>query len=86
MSRRRECPKRKITPDPKYKDKLALVGGLDERILESHDPVLIRKSVGELIDNMKRIGARYIFASDHSISTNVNYDDYRAALGAYRKP
>ena len=22
MSRRRECPKRKITPDPKYKDKL----------------------------------------------------------------
>lgn len=69
----------------KYKDKLVLIGGLDERILESHDHALIRRSVGELVDNMKRLGARYVFASDHSISTNVNYDDYRVAVDEYRK-
>ena len=69
----------------KYKDKLALVGGLDARILESHDPALIRAKVGELIDGMKSLGASYIFASDHSLSTNVRYADFQAAVEEYRR-
>jgi uroporphyrinogen decarboxylase len=69
----------------KYKDKLALVGGLDARILESHDAGLIRAKTAELIDGMKAIGARYIFASDHSISTNVHYKDFQIALETYRQ-
>ncbi len=69
----------------KYKDKLALIGGLDARVLESHDPALIRAKVGGLIDGMKAIGARYIFASDHSISTNVRYADFQAAVEEYRR-
>ena len=69
----------------KYKDKLALVGGLDARILESHDPALIRAKVGELIDGMKSLGASYIFASDHSLSTNVHYADFQVAVEEYRR-
>ena len=34
---------------------------------------------------MKRAGVRYIFSSDHSISTNVAYDDFRFALDVYRE-
>jgi uroporphyrinogen decarboxylase len=69
----------------RYKDKLAFIGGLDARILESHDHALIRKSVAELVDGMKAIGARYIFASDHSISTNVDYRDFQVAVETYRE-
>ena len=68
----------------KYGDRLAFVGGLDARILESGDRDLIRREVGALIDGMKQRGARYVYASDHSVSTNVDYDDFRFALDVYR--
>ncbi len=68
----------------RYGDRLAFIGGLDERVLETHDRGVIQRAVGELIDGMRSIGARYVFASDHSISTNVDYDDYRWALETYR--
>jgi uroporphyrinogen decarboxylase len=69
----------------KYKDKLALIGGLDIRILESHDHALIRAKTAELIDGMKALGARYIFASDHSLSTNMHYQDFQVALETYHQ-
>ncbi len=69
----------------KYGDRLALVGGLDARILETGDRAVIRREVAALIDGMKSLGARYVFASDHSLSTNVKYDDYRFALDVYRE-
>jgi len=69
----------------KYGDRLAFFGGLDARILESGDRELIRKGVTELVEGMKAIGARYVFGSDHSISTNVRYADFRYALEVYRE-
>jgi len=66
-------------------DKLVLIGGLDERILESGDRELIRKSVTELVEGMKQRGARYVYCSDHSISTNVDYEDFRYAVEVYRE-
>lgn len=69
----------------KYKDKLAFIGGLDARVLESHDKAIIRREVAKLIDGMKSVGARYVFASDHSLSTNVNYDDFQYAMEVYRE-
>ena len=69
----------------KYGDKLALIGGLDARILESGDHDLIKKEVTELIEGMKSAGASYVFASDHSLATNIAYDDFRYAIDAYRK-
>jgi uroporphyrinogen decarboxylase len=69
----------------KYADKLALVGGLDARILESGDRELIRKSVTELVEGMKSRGVGYIYASDHSISPNVDYEDFKFAVEVYRE-
>ena len=69
----------------KYGDKLAFVGGLDARVLESGDRGAIRREVARFIDGLKARGARFLFASDHSLSTNVSYSDYRYALGVYRE-
>jgi len=65
--------------------RLVLRGGLDERILETGDRALIRREVARLIQDMKSIGARYVFGSDHSISTNVAYADYLYAVEVYRE-
>jgi len=69
----------------KYADKLTFIGGLDERVLESHDRALIRSEVTKLIQGMKSAGASFLFASDHSISTNVDYQDYLYAVEVYRE-
>ena len=68
-----------------YKDKLCFIGGLDERILESGDRDLIRAKVTEIVEGMKARGARYVYASDHSISTNVDYEDFQFAIDVYRE-
>jgi uroporphyrinogen decarboxylase len=68
----------------KYGDKLAFVGGLDARVLETNDKDTIRREVAHYIDGMKARGARLVFASDHSLSPNVKYDSYRYAVDVYR--
>jgi uroporphyrinogen decarboxylase len=68
-----------------YGDRLCLIGGLDERILETGDRDGIRKAVTEIVEGMKARGARYVYASDHSISTNVTYDSFRFAADVYRE-
>ncbi len=69
----------------KYGDRLAFVGGLDARVFESNDNEIIRREVTAYIEGMKARGARLIFASDHSISTNTRYVSYRYALQVYRE-
>ena len=34
---------------------------------------------------MKERGARYVFGSDHSLSTNIDYGDFLFALEIYRE-
>jgi len=68
-----------------YGDKLAFLGGMDARIFESGDRAAIRKEVVRIVGNMKSIGARFFFGSDHSLSTNVAYEDYIYALDVYRE-
>lgn len=51
------------------------VGGLDIRILESEDRDLMKSEVSKLVRGIKDPGASYIFASGHSISTSVSYED-----------
>ena len=69
----------------KYGDRLAFIGGLDARILESHDRDAIRAGVTRLVEGMKERGARYVFGSDHSLSTNVRYEDFKYAAQVYRE-
>jgi uroporphyrinogen decarboxylase len=69
----------------RWGDRLALIGGLDARVLESGDKALIRREVTELVEGLKARGARCVFASDHSISTNVKYEDFKYAVGVYRE-
>ncbi|MCL4559246.1 MAG: hypothetical protein M1281_01360 [Chloroflexi bacterium] len=69
----------------RYGDQIAFIGGLDARIFETNDREIIRKEVADYIEGMKRREARLIFASDHSISTNVRYESYLWALEAYRE-
>jgi len=68
-----------------YGERLAFVGGLDKIVLESGDRDLIRREVVKLVDGMKERGARYVFGSDHSVSTNVAYADFKYAIDVYRE-
>ncbi|MCP4687119.1 MAG: hypothetical protein GY859_03655, partial [Desulfobacterales bacterium] len=68
-----------------YGERLAFVGGLDARVLETNDRDVIRREVRDYVEGMKARGARLVFASDHSISTNTRYESYRYALEVYRE-
>jgi uroporphyrinogen decarboxylase len=69
----------------KYGDRIAFVGGLDARVFETNDRDIIRREVTDYIEGMKARGARLVFASDHSISTNTHYASYRYAVQVYRE-
>jgi len=69
----------------RYGDKLVFIGGFDKRIIESHDRALIRREVSRFMEAMKARGARFVFASDHSISTNTDYQDYLYTVEVYRE-
>ena len=69
----------------RHADRLAFVGGLDARVLESGDRGLIRREVTKLVEGMKALGARYVYGSDHSVSTNVAYADFQYAIEVYRE-
>jgi len=68
-----------------YGEKLAFVGGLDARVFETNDQEVIRREVTAYVEGMKARGARLVFASDHSISTNTRYESYRYGLEVYRE-
>jgi uroporphyrinogen decarboxylase len=69
----------------KYGDKIAFVGGLDARIFETNDKEVIRREIIAYLEGMKARGARLVFASDHSLSTNIRYDTYRYVVEIYRE-
>ena len=68
-----------------YKDQFVFMGGFDARILETGDLSLIKKEVKNQLENMKRIGARYIFGSDHSLSSDVTFDSFRCAVDVFKE-
>ena len=68
-----------------YGDRLAFVGGLDVRYLETNDREIIRREVTRVVEGMKARGARYVFGTDHSVTPLVTYDSYRYALDVYRE-
>jgi uroporphyrinogen decarboxylase len=69
----------------RYGEEIAFVGGLDARVIETNDKETIRREVADYVEGMKARGARLVFCSDHSISTNSRYDSYCHALEVYRE-
>ncbi|MBT3274046.1 MAG: hypothetical protein HN368_12890 [Spirochaetales bacterium] len=69
----------------KYGEKLVFVGGLDARIIESHDHEYMRKEISALMKGLKERGARFVFGSDHSLSTVIDYEDFQYVLEVYRE-
>jgi len=69
----------------KYGDQLTFFGGLDARILESGDRDVIRRGVTDFMTGLKERGARFVFGSDHSLSTNIAYADFQYAIDVYRE-
>jgi uroporphyrinogen decarboxylase len=68
----------------KYADRLAFVGGLDVRIMESGDRDLMKKEITRIMSAMKALGASYLFGSDHSLTPRISYADYQYCLQVYR--
>ena len=62
-----------------------------EEYLKTSPPILdvyskaAKMKVTEFMQGMKDRGARFLFGSDHSISTNTDYDDYMCAIDSYRE-
>ena len=54
-------------------------------MFETNDKDIIRREVTSYVEGMKARGARLVFASDHSISTNTRYQSYLYGLEVYRE-
>lgn len=81
---------RKAGSDPlryarEYGDKLAFIGGLNAVTLENGDMDAVLAESRELIEGMRGVGAAFIFASDHSISPQVRYEDYARTVAFVRE-
>lgn len=59
-----------------YGDKIAFMGGIDVRAINTNDKAVIDRELEAKIPTVKE-GFRYIFHSDHSIPPTVEYETYR---------
>jgi uroporphyrinogen decarboxylase len=69
----------------RHGEQLTFFGGFDARILERGDRAEIRREVAQFVRGMRERGASFIFGSDHSISTNVDYADFCYFLEVFRE-
>jgi len=67
-----------------YGDKIALIGGMDARVLASNDLDAVRQELTTKLP-LAMSGSGYILQSDHSIPSNVRYATYRYFVDAGRE-
>jgi uroporphyrinogen decarboxylase len=73
-----------------FGDKIALIGGMDERVLESNDRKAVERELAAKLPGAMA-GGGYVLQVDHSVSDRVEYATYRhfvdrgLELGTYRK-
>jgi len=73
----------------RFGDQIALIGGMDERVLETNDLAAIE---AELLSKLPAamVGSGYVLQVDHSVSPLVNYETYKyfvergLEIGTYR--
>jgi hypothetical protein len=66
-----------------YAGKLAFVGNVDVRVLESGDPEKIRRETRYKLQAAR--GGGWVFQSDHSISSSVTPESYELAIRTLRE-
>jgi uroporphyrinogen decarboxylase len=66
-----------------YAGKLAFVGNIDVRVLESGDPEKIRRETRYKLQAAR--GGGWVFQSDHSISSSVTPESYELAIRMLRE-
>ncbi|MBU4285919.1 MAG: uroporphyrinogen decarboxylase family protein [Verrucomicrobia bacterium] len=66
-----------------FAGRLAFVGNIDMRVLESNDPVAIRREI--LYKLQAARGGGWIFQSDHSVSSDVAPESYALAIQTLRE-
>jgi len=59
----------------KHGDQLAFMGGIDVRAMANPDPAVIEKEISTKIPVGKK-GGGYIYHSDHSVPSNVSFEQY----------
>ena len=67
----------------RYGARLAFVGNIDVRVLESGDPEAIRHEVRYKLQAAR--GGGWVFQSDHSVSSSVKPESYELALRTLRE-
>ena len=71
-----------------FGDRIALIGGMDARTLETNDPAVVRAELEAKLPGAMA-GGGYVLQVDHSVSNQVNYETYKffvetgLALGNY---
>jgi uroporphyrinogen decarboxylase len=59
-----------------FGDKIVFEGGIDARVLETNDRIVIDNELESKVPFLKE-GYNYILHSDHSIPSDVEYDTYK---------
>ena len=73
----------------RFGDQIALIGGMDERVLETNDRRAVEAQLLEKLPGAME-GSGYVLQVDHSVSPLVNYETYRyfvergLEIGTYR--
>jgi len=67
-----------------FRDKLAFMGNIDVTVLETNNKDKIREEVEGKTRALKKLGAAYVFHSDHSVPPSITYDSYKYALEVFR--
>jgi len=73
----------------RFGDQIALIGGMDERVLETNDLEAVEAQLLEKLPGAMA-GSGYVLQVDHSVSPLVNYETYRyfvergLEIGTYR--
>ena len=63
-----------------YGDRLAYMGNIDVRALETNDMATVRQEIEAKVYALKKLRVPYFFHSDHSIPPTVHMNTYRGAL------
>jgi len=63
-----------------FKDKIAFMGNIDVTVLNTNNKDKIKEEIEYKMKELKKLGASYVFHSDHSIPPDIKYYTYKYAL------